>query len=554
MKSTNFTAFPQAAAADTLNQGEGMIVAPQPEAAETGADILRAGGNAIDAAIACALVQSVVDPLMTGIAGFGSMGIHCPLGGHHEYIDFHAPAGGNATPEMWEDLIEGETRDGFGFILKGRVNDIGYQSICVPTALKAFYIAHRDYGALAWADVVAPAIEWAERGWTVRRYVHGFWSDPGLLGRTPNPERIALSKSGRQLYCSDDGSPKQVGDLVCNPDYGRTLRLIAEQGADVFYHGEIADCILSDMARNGGLITKLDLESCTPLRRKPLIGTYRDWVVTTNQPPGGGLMLIEMLNILEQFDIQKLGHNSAEYIRIVAEVMKRATADKDACIGDPAFVDVPTEKLVSKERATRMSEEIRAGIKAHVTRVQGGLPAKDTTHVSVVDRDGNCVTLTHSLGMPSGVITDGLGFMYNGCMGVFDPRPGRANSIAPGKSRFSSMCPSILFRDGRPEIVIGAPGATQIAMGVLQVLLNALEFGMTMTEAVSAARFSATSDLIDVSNRIPRAVTAELEALGYAIARSPHTFGFAYVHGIRIGANGLDGGADPGQDGMALRV
>ena len=533
---------------------EAMIVAPQPEAVEAGADILRAGGNAVDAAIACALVQCVVDPMMTGIAGFGSMGIYDPARRLHEYIDFHAPAGGNARPDMWEGLIESETRDGFGFILKGRVNDIGYQSICVPTALKAFSVAHRDYGALPWADLVAPAIEWAERGWTVRRYVQGFWVETNLLGRTPNPERIAFSRSGRELYCRADGSPKLVGDMVRNPDYARTLRLIAEQGAEVFYHGEIAERILHDMAENGGLVTREDLANCAPQRHEPVIGSYRDWTVTTNRPPGGGVMLIEMLNILEQFDLRCLGHNSAEYVRVVAETMKRATADKDAFVGDPEFVDVPLDKLLSKGRARTMSEEIRAGVKAHVPRVQGGLPAKDTTHVSVVDRHGNCVTLTHSLGMPSGVITDGLGFMYNGCMGVFDPRPGRANSIAPGKARFSSMCPSILFRDGKPEIVIGAPGATQIAMGVLQVLLNAIDFGMTMTEAVSAARFSATSNLIDVSNRIPRRITGELEASGYEIARSPHTFGFAYVHGIRIGAAGLDGGADPGQDGFAIRV
>lgn len=533
---------------------EAMIVAPQPEATEAGADILRAGGNAIDAAIACAFVQCVVDPMMTGIAGFGSMGIYCPGKRHHGYIDFHAPAGGSARPDMWEGLIEGETRDGFGFILKERVNDIGYQSICVPTALKAFHVAHSEFGVLPWADVVAPAIEWAERGWTVRRYVHGFWSDAGLMGRSPNPERIAFSRSGRELYCRSDGSPKQVGDVVRNPDYGRTLRLIADQGPDVFYKGEIAERILRDMAQNGGLITKEDLENYEPVRHRPLAGSYRDWHVTSNHPPGGGLMLIEMLNVLEHFELRELGHNSTEYIRIVAEVMKQATADKDAFIGDPAFIDVPVERLISKDYARKISEDILAGRKVHVPRVQGGMPAKDTTHVSVVDRDGNCVTLTHSLGMPSGVITDGLGFMYNGCMGVFDPRPGRANSVAPGKARFSSMCPSILFRNGKPEIVIGAPGATQIAMGVLQVLLNSIEFGMTMTEAVSAARFSATSDLVDVSNRVPRFVTNQLETLGYEIVRSPHTFGFAYVHGIRIGASGPDGGADPGQDGFALRV
>jgi gamma-glutamyltranspeptidase / glutathione hydrolase len=162
--------------------------------------------------------------------------------------------------------------------------------------------------------------------------------------------------------------------------------------------------------------------------------------------------------------------------------------------------------------------------------------------------------MTHSLGMPSGVITPGLGFMYNGCMGVFDPRPGRVGSLAPGKSRFSSVVPSIVFEGDRPHIVIGAPGATQIAMGVLQVLLNAIDFGMTMVEAVSAARFSATSNMIDVSNRIPRGVQRELEREGYQVVRSPKTYGFAAVHGIRVHPDGLDGGADPGHDGTVMAV
>ena len=178
----------------------------------------------------------------------------------------------------------------------------------------------------------------------------------------------------------------------------------------------------------------------------------------------------------------------------------------------------------------------------------------DTTHVAVIDSAGNCVTMTHSLGMPSGVITDGLGFMYNGCMAVFDPRPGRAGSIAPGKSRFSSVVPTIVFRDGRPRIVIGAPGGTQIVMGVMQAILNVIDHRMTMLEAVSAPRFSATSSLIDVMNRIPGYVTEPLEALGYRVVRSPLTFGIAAVHGIRIVDGIPDGGADPGHDGVALAV
>jgi gamma-glutamyltranspeptidase/glutathione hydrolase len=162
--------------------------------------------------------------------------------------------------------------------------------------------------------------------------------------------------------------------------------------------------------------------------------------------------------------------------------------------------------------------------------------------------------MTHSLGMPSGVITSGLGFMYNGCMGVFDPRPGRPGSLAPGKARFSSVVPSIVFEGDRPHIIIGAPGATQIAMGVLQVLLNAIDFDMTMVEAVSAPRFSATSNAIDVSNRIPRGVQRELEAEGYEVVRSPNTYGFAAVHAIRVHPDGLDGGADPGHDGIVMAV
>ena len=187
-------------------------------------------------------------------------------------------------------------------------------------------------------------------------------------------------------------------------------------------------------------------------------------------------------------------------------------------------------------------------------RFNSGFPSKDTTQVCVIDRDGNCVTMTHSLGMPSGVITDGLGFFYNGCMAVFDPRPGRTGSVAPGKARFTSVCPSIIFRDGKPCLVIGAPGATQIAMGVLQAILNVIDFKMTMTEAVSAPRFSATSNAIDVSNRILHGVTRELEADGYEVIRSSYSFGFAAVHGIRIDGGKLDGGADPGHDGLSISI
>jgi gamma-glutamyltranspeptidase/glutathione hydrolase len=531
-----------------------MIVAAQPEATEAGAEILKAGGNAVDAAMACAFVQGVVDPLMCGIAGFGSCGIAMPAAGFHGYIDFHAPAPLAVRPDMWADRIEAEARDGYGFILRGRVNDIGYQAICAPASLRAYRDAHREHGRLPWEQILEPAIGWAEGGWTVRPHVGSWWAEDGQMGRAANHERLAFTPASRALYCRPDGTPKRVGDRVVNRDLGQTLRLIAKHGDEVFYEGEIAHAIVEDMRKHDGLIAAEDLLGWRTTRNAPLWGMYRRYRVSSNRPPGGGVMLLEMLNILEHFPLASLDHNSAEYVRLVAEAMKRATIDKDRHVGDPRFVEVPVDRLAGKPYAAEMAAEIRAGKKAAVPRFNAGAPVKDTTHVSVIDAEGNCVTMTHSLGMPSGVITAGLGFMYNGCMGVFDPRPGRAGSLAPGKARFSSVVPSIVWEADRPHLIIGAPGATQIAMGVLQVLLNGLDFDMTMVEAVSAPRFSATSNAIDVSNRIPRGVERELQTMGYEVVRSPATYGFAAVHAIRVHPDGLDGGADPGHDGIVMAV
>jgi gamma-glutamyltranspeptidase/glutathione hydrolase len=534
----------------------GTIVAPQPEAVEAGAEALRRGGNAVDAAITCALVQGVVDPMMTGIAGFGSLHLYLPRRGVHTVIDFHGRAPAAARPDMWADRIEGETRDGFGFVLRGHVNDVGYQAITVPGSLKAYWEAQTEFGALRWADVVRPAIEYAEAGFAVRPHVHAFWTEPGALGRAGTVERLRFSAPGRRIYFTQrDGAAEllQPGARLRNPDMARTLRRVAEHGADVFYTGEIAEEIAADMARHGGLLTYDDLRGYKTTRTDPLWGEYRGLRVATNRPPGGGVMLLEMLNVVEGFDLAALGHNTAEYIRTVAEAMKRATIDKDASVGDPAFVDVPLDRLLDKRYAAGLADEIRRGVRARVPRLGGG-ESKNTTHVSVVDGEGNAASMTHSLGMPSGVITEGLGFMYNGCMGVFDPRPGRAGSIAPGKSRFSALCPSIVFRGDAPEIVIGAPGGAHIAVGVLQALLDVVDFSMPIAEAVAAPRFSATSDVIEVSNRIPTFVTRELEAQGYTVARSHLSYAFASVHAIAREDGRWRGGADPGRDGMALDV
>ena len=530
-----------------------MIVAAQPEAAEAGAKVLLDGGNAVDAAICAALVQGTVDPQMCGIAGFGNCQIIMPSRGIHTCIDFHGKTPSSARENMWEDLIISETRDGFGFVLKDNVNDLGYQSVATPGSLKAFHEAVSDFGTWDWYDIIKPAIKHAEDGFIVRPHVDFFWNYGANYGRVGLEERLKFSKTGREAYFNKNGNLKRVGDHVKIPGMAETLKKIAKFGPDIFYKGEIAEKISEDMLANGGLLSYSDLSSYATTRTSPLSSNYRDFEIYTNQPPGGGVMLLEMLNVLENFDLRNMAHNSSEYIRIVSEAMKRATLDKEMFVGDPLFVDVPLEKLLSKEYALNASNRIKQNERTFINRI-GQKESKDTTHVSVIDREGSCVTMTHSLGMPSGVITDGLGFMFNGCMAVFDPRPGRAGSIVPGKSRFSSLAPTIVTKDGNPHIVLGAPGGTQIAMGLLQAIINVIDFDMTMLEAVSAPRFSSTSNIIDVTNRIPKYITRMLEKQGYQVVRSPLTFGIAAVHGIRIVNGEIDGGADPGHDGVALVV
>ena len=533
---------------------ESMIVAPQPEAAEAGARVLKEGGNAVDAAMAAALVQGVVDPQMTGIAGFGNCQIYLPEKNVHTCIDFHGKTPLNATETMWTDRLIGETRDGFGYVLRDHINDLGYQSITTPGSLMAYAQAIEHYGSWDWQDICSEAIQYARKGFIIRPRVHSWWTSGASLGRVPVEQRLGYSSTGRGLYFQPDGSFKAIGQKIINEDMANTLERIARHGPDIFYQGEIAEQIASDMAEQGGLLNLEDLQRYNTTEYQPLQSSYRGMDIATNRPPGGGIMLLQMMNTLENFDLSGMGHNSSHYIQTVCEVMKAATVDKEAHIGDPAFVDVPINRLISKQYATSLADRIKSGERMHVERFNPQTESPDTTHVAVIDAKGNCVTMTHSLGMPSGVITPGLGFMYNGCMGVFDPRPGRTGSVAPGKSRFSSLCPTIVFNHDKPRFVLGAPGGTQIAMGVLQALLNVIDFGMSMSDAVAAPRFSATSDIIDIMNRIPQYSVEPLLEAGYEVIRSPLSFGIAGVHGIELTDAGLKGGADPGMDGMALSV
>lgn len=262
--------------------------------------------------------------------------------------------------------------------------------------------------------------------------------------------------------------------------------------------------------------------------------------------------MLEILHIMENFDVASMEHSSAEHIRVLFEAMKHMTVDKDTYMGDPAFVDVPFVQLLSKDYTAKLADEIKRGTKKNVARLDRS--QRDTTHISVIDKDGNAVALTHTLGSPSGAITEGLGFMYNGTMSRFNPFPGKAGSIAPGKRRPSSAAPTIVFKDDAPYIIVGAPGGSYIAPTVAQCLMNIIDFDMSVLEAVIAPRIVGVSNKIDICNRIRRSVEQELRNGGYDVARSPQTYAFAALHAIKVENGVAKGAADPQRDGVALSV
>ncbi|WP_426959773.1 gamma-glutamyltransferase [Muricoccus radiodurans] len=530
-----------------------MITAPQPEAVEAGTEVLRAGGNALDAVIACALAQGVVDPMMCGLGGLGVLHLLDPARGVHTVIDGLSISPAACREDMWADRFGGECPDGFGYIVRDNLNELGHRAVTAPGILKVLGMAHAQYGRAPWGSLFDPAIGYAEGGWLVRPHVATmFYLDEKAYGRRSYLDKLAFTEDGRRIYVRPDGTPKRLGEKVLNPDLANTLRLVAKEGADTFYTGELARRIVADMEAHDGLLTLKDLADYRPEVREPIRVDYRGLTVALPPPPAGGIMIAEILRILERFDLVALGHNTPAYMQVVAEAMKIAGRDKDLHVGDPRFVATPLDRLLSDAYAEECAASIRAGDRVSLPRV--GAESKHTTTVSCVDRDGMVVSLTHTLGLPSGVIPPGTGMMLNGGMNSYDPRPGRASSIGAGKRRFSTMSPSIVLDGARPVATLGAPGGAWITIAIAQVLLNLIDWGMGVQEAISAPRFSATSDAIDISNRIPRAVQRAVEAMGYEVRRSPTSYAFAGVHGITMWDGVLEGGADPQRDGLAAGI
>ena len=532
-----------------------MISAPQPLAVEAGARMLADGGNAFDAAITSVAIQWLIDPHSCGAGGYMVMtSFSAESEQVNPVVDAPAIAGSGVSAEMWQDIVIRANPEGWGYFLQGKVNEDGYQSICVPGIGRGLEMVHQRWASRGWDELLAPAIDMAENGWVVGALQAARWKEPpsfyeGSSGR----QKLDVTPSAQRIYLKPDGSTYEMHETLKNPDYAQTLRRIAQAGPGDLHDGQLAEKMAADLSANGSWVTAEDLANYQVRSEEPVTATYKGYSVASNQPPHGGPTLAAILNILGDDDLASLGHNSPAYILKVSLAMKAAFADRNRHLADNQFEDVPLDWMTSLERAGEWREVIASGASIDVGREQAD---SGTTHVSVVDNDGNCVSLTHSLGTSSGVITDGLGFMYNNSMVNFDPFPGNPNSIAPQKGRTTGMTPTIVLRDGQPVLVLGAPGATRIITSVLQVILNHLEFGMSITDAVHAPRFDCQGDVIKCQRRIPEYVCEEIRK-SHPVIRIPRSHGgLALVHAVAIDPDTreLTGAADTGADGMALLV
>jgi gamma-glutamyltranspeptidase/glutathione hydrolase len=521
-----------------------IIVCPQPQAAEIGLEVMRRGGNAVDAAVTCAFVQGVIDPQMCGIGGCGAMVVHSPKTGD-SLLEFYATAGSRTREDQWEGIFLREAADRYGYVLEGWVNDVGYQSVGVPGTVAGLYAALTQFGTITWDQAIAPAIPIARDGFPVSGFMYGYWTADYGPDVVPNVQRIQATPAAKAIY-THDGKLYSIGERMVQADYARTLERLASEGPDIFYKGEIADEIAADFAANGGFITREDLAGYRANVTEPIRGTYRGLQVVAAGPPAGGLTLLQMLNFLEGYDLGAHGWPSTDAARLLVEAMAWAVADRELHIADPRFVEIPSGALADKQYAAKAREVVAAGARAH--------DRPETTQVCVVDDAGNAVSLTHTLGSASGVVTPGLGFGYNDYMNCFDPRPGTPNSIHSGKTRVTMMTPTLVFDRGKLRVCVGAPGGTKIVTAVLQVLVNVIDHQMTPVEAVSAPRVDFQGDIVQAEARVPRVVCEGLEKMGYKVNRRTLNYDsyFARPQVIVAERDGyLHGASDPRKDGGA---
>lgn len=526
----------------------GVVVCPQPAAAEAGVEILEGGGNAVDAAIAVAFLQMVLDPPMTGLGGFGTMLYRGSGAGTISALDFPSHAGGATHPDQWLARAGEALPDRFGYAVDGLINDIGYQSVGVPGVVAGLGQAHEEWGSMPWATLLGPAIRASHDGVPVAKSARDFWLEDAIPGRASGFERMTATPACAEIF-APTGELLGVGDLMRQSDMGRTLEHLADRGYRSFYEGEIATMIADDFAANGGHVTLEDLTSYRAQMRDPLQTGYRDWTVFSAPPPSGGQMVAQGLRLLEGFDLAAMRPGTYEAVLLLIEAMKYGIHGRME-VG-PHAEDGALEQILDPGTAETFIRTVAEGGKIEVDPMPA-YEASTTTQVTVIDRDGTIISLTHSLGYGSGVVTPGLGFLYNNYMNVFNPYPGHPDSIRPGARRWSGMSPTIVLdAGGGPIAALGAPGATRITSAVLQSTVNYLDFGMTPVEAVSAPRVDCQGVTVEVENRIEARVTDALEEAGYEVHRRDQNYDpyFARPQMIAKVDGEWKGASDPRRDG-----
>ncbi len=526
--------------AEPVRAGTGMVVSQQWLASEVGRDVLAAGGNAIDAAIATGFALAVVHPSAGNIGGGGFMVVRFP-NGQTAAIDFREKAPLASFPQMWLDE-NGE--------YSSQVHHYSHKAVGVPGTVAGFDMAHKLYGDINWERVVYPSVALAQDGFEVSESLAR-----GLARLVERMERYPATVA----QFSKAGTPYAPGESLRQPDLANTLRRIMLEGRDGFYRGETARLIEAEMQRGEGILSSADLEIYQARERPPVRGTYRGYEIISMPPPSsGGVALVTMLNILEGFELSTFGHNTAPYIHHVSEAMRRAFRDRAHFLADADFIDVPVHELTSKVHASDLRSSISAS-RATVSQVGDvtvGYESPETTHYSVVDGNGMAVSVTYTLeaGYGSGIVVPGGGFLLNNEMGDFNAGPGltddrgligtNPNLARPQQRMLSSMTPSIVARDGRLVAVVGSPGGRTIINTVAQIILNVIDFGMNIQMAVNAPRIHHQwlPDRIRIEGDGTSAATVErLEAMGHTVQMgggqgSAHSIMIDPRTGERLGA------------------
>ena len=466
----------------------GMVSTQEATATGIGVEILKKGGNAVDAAVAVGFALAVTLPHAGNIGGGGFMMVHMAESGKTVAIDYREMAPAGATRDMYLDP-------------EGKVDEqrarFSYLSAGVPGTVAGMALALEKYGTMSLAEVMAPAIFLAGNGITVTPQM------ADALHR--RQKRLSKHPATARIFLNSDGTALSIGEQLVQSDLAWSLAQIAEQGPDAFYRGEIAEKIAADMAANNGLITMQDLGNYRAGVRTPVHGTYRGYDIYSMPPPSsGGVHLIQLLNILEDYPIAFLGHNTADTIHLMAEAMKLAYADRSRYLGDPDFWKVPVAGLTSKAYAAKLRERISLRYATPSKNIKPGDPlpyeSNETTHYSIMDSNGNVVSNTYTLnfGFGSGIIAAGTGIFLNNEMDDFSAKPGapnaygliggKANAIEPGKRPLSSMTPTIVIRDGKAFLATGSPGGSRIITTTLQIIMNVVDHGMNIAAATAASR------------------------------------------------------------------